>query len=467
MIRFRPLAALALPGLLTACAASLPPAPPLPAVSPAAWHSTLPPASAGALASWWEQQSEPLLPELIRAAQEASPDLASARARIAQARAERVAAGAALAPSASLDASATRTRGQNGAPHLSSGLAGLNLAWEIDLFGAGRASRDAAQARLELAEAQWHGSRVALAAETANAYEELRRCWQLQRVAEADAASRAESARLTRLAAAAGLESPANLAMAEASAAEGAGQARAQQTQCAAGVQALAALTAVEAATLRARLQQAGLTQGALGGPQLGGIGLAALPAAVLAQRPDVYAAERAVAAASADAGAAVAAQYPRLGLQGMVAVTRSRAGGVDTRGDTWSIGPLALSLPVFDGGTRYANEQAARAAYAAAVSAYQATVRQAVREVEEALLQLDGTAARAADAQRALDGYQTAFRATEARYRSGMASLFELEQARRAQLGAETALVNLQRERSAAWISLYRAAGGGWSRQP
>ena len=106
----------------------------------------------------------------------------------------------------------------------------------------------------------------------------------------------------------------------------------------------------------------------------------------------------------------------------------------------------------------------AAKARYELAAINYQASARKAVREVEEALVNLDSTAARRDDARTALDGYRTAFVATEERYKNGLASLLELEDARRTRLAGKNAVVSLQRERSAAWVALYRAAGGGWT---
>jgi outer membrane protein TolC len=105
----------------------------------------------------------------------------------------------------------------------------------------------------------------------------------------------------------------------------------------------------------------------------------------------------------------------------------------------------------------------AAVARYEAAANLYRATVRRAVREVEESLVNLDSIAARSNDAQIAIDGFMTSLEAAKLRYEKGFDSLIDLEEARRSKLGAETALVNLQRERIAAWIGLYRAAGGGW----
>ena len=103
------------------------------------------------------------------------------------------------------------------------------------------------------------------------------------------------------------------------------------------------------------------------------------------------------------------------------------------------------------------------RQRYDAAVQVYRAQVRKAVSEVEQALLQLASTAARSADADQAAAGYRRSFTATEARWRAGLASLVELEDARRTSLAAQTALVSLQQERMNAWIALYRAVGGGW----
>jgi outer membrane protein TolC len=87
------------------------------------------------------------------------------------------------------------------------------------------------------------------------------------------------------------------------------------------------------------------------------------------------------------------------------------------------------------------------------------------VREVEAALVNLESARSRSDDARTAAEGYRASFTGTEARYRGGLGSLFELEDARRTLFAAETALVGLQRERAAAWIALYRALGGGWAR--
>ncbi len=451
-------AALVLPLWLGACAVQRPPAA-VSALLPAQWQAPLPHGGQAAhLARWWEQWNDPLLGELIAAAQEVSPTLASARSRLAQARAAQGTAESGLAPR--VDATLGVSRGNNPAPLplATRAQGGLQAAWELDLFGAQRASVQASQARVTGAEAGWHEARVSVAAETASAYLGLRACAQQLAVAEGDAASRAQTARLTDLSAGAGFTAPATAALARASAAEASARLRQQRAQCEVERKTLVALAGFEEATLSQRL--AAPWQPAMPDTLFT---VAALPAQVLAQRPDVRQAELAVAAASADVGAARADRYPRLSLAGTVVAGTVRTGGVSTDVQTWAIGPLALTLPVFDGGRRSANVQAAQARYDEAVSLYRAQVRRAVSEVEQALVTLDSARARVGDARTAAEGFRASFTATEARHRAGLASLVELEDARRLQLAAETALVNLQRELHNAWIGLYRAAGGGW----
>ncbi|WP_428582343.1 TolC family protein, partial [Piscinibacter sp.] len=206
------LAALAATMALAGCASLDAAAPATPAAPAAAqWQAPLPAADPGAeLRQWWQQFDDPLLPRLIAAAQAASPTLADARARIEQARAARVAGGAALGPTLDANAQAARGRFDLATPVGTSAGASLQAAWEIDLFGGVRAGRDAAQARLEGAQASWHDARISVAAETASAYLALRACEAQLAQTELDAASRAETARLTELSAKAGFQAPAS-----------------------------------------------------------------------------------------------------------------------------------------------------------------------------------------------------------------------------------------------------------------
>ncbi|MEJ8822266.1 efflux transporter outer membrane subunit [Variovorax humicola] len=484
---------------LSACSLTRPPRE-VSAPMPAQWHAPLPPTPASTpvpvpaptpagsaalphdgsvrvLTEWWRQLEDPLLVELIDAAENASPTLASAAARVSEARANSIAAGAALLPNLAGTASASRGNSQfagasgfGGSTTTASAStatliattmqAGLQASWEIDLFGKLRAGRDASTLRLAGADARWHQARVSIAADTANLYFNERACEQLVTVAENDATSRGETARLTELSMRAGFTAPADAALARASAADATNRLTLQRSQCAVVRAGLVALTGLDANVLD---QKMAATPADRALPRIHAI--ASVPAEALAQRPDLYSAELDVAAASAAVGEAQSARYPRLSLTGSVGRLQLRTQGFTEALDTWSVGPLSLTVPIFDGGALKANVDAATSRYDEAASVYRGNVRQAVREVETALLNLDSTARRADDADVAVQNYQASLDAMQARYVSGLANLLDLETSRRLLINALTARVQLQQERSDAWVALYRAMGGGWVR--
>ncbi len=417
-------------------------------------------ASAAALRDWWQQFDDPLLAELIGAAQGASNTLAQAAARIAQSRSELTSAEARSLPTVDTSAALTRSAITFGGPVLLRTLAQVQAqaAWEIDLFGGIARSREGAVARVLARQAQFQDAQVALAAEVGNAYVGLRHCERLINLSEADARSRAETARLTELTGRAGLQAPAIVALARASAADAANQLLQQRAECDVLVKSLVVLTDRDEPALRVDLSK---STARLPVPRM--FRVDQLPANVLRQRPDLAGLERELAAASADIGKAEAARYPALSLTGNVGPLRSSINGLTVNATTWSIGP-SLTLPLFDGGRRVADVVAAKARYTAAESAYRERVRVAVREVEEALVRLASADAREQFAIDALDGYREALQGAQVRFDSGLGNLIDLELARREAVRAETVLSQLQRDRVSAWVSLYRAVGGGWT---
>ncbi|MCZ2496943.1 efflux transporter outer membrane subunit [Xylophilus sp. Kf1] len=451
-------ATLAASALLAGCATARPPAqPPIPV--PPGWHASLPhQGSVAEMRDWWHQLDDPLLVTLIDAAEGASPTLAQATSRLLQARGNRTVAGAALLPSADFNASVQRGFNAQVLGIATQAQAGPTASWDADLFGANAAARDAAQARLEGARASWHDARVAVAADVANQLDTLRNCRRLLAVAASDARSRNETARLSDLSAQAGFQAPADAALARGSAADGDARLTQQRAGCEVNLKALVALTALDEDDLRQRIAGAGEVE-----PPTALFLVPPLPARLLEQRPDIRAAALEVAAVSAEVGEAEAARYPRLTLQGSVSRARLSYGGRDLGFTNWQVGPVALSLPIFDGGRVRANVRSVQARYDEAAAQLNARARQAVREVEESLVNLQAANDRVASADTAADGYRKALAGTQARYDAGLASLIALEDVRRTALASETARVNLKRERMAAWISLYRAVGGGW----
>lgn len=445
--------------LMSGCAITTPDPRP-PTAAPARWQGPLP--HGGQLAAaldWWAAVGDPVLVELIAAAQQDNPALAAALARIDQARAAARLAGASLIPRLEANTTASRAKTQMPPPPMAytSGSASADAVWELDLFGALRRGREAAVARAEAARLQWHDARVTLAAEVAQAYLDLRTCEALVAIYREDHEALARLKELTGRKVASGFGAPADLELVTASTAEGSSRVRGQDAQCRLNRITLAWLTGLEAGALETRLAAG---RGQL--PQPAGLAVQAIPAEVLAQRPDLAALEQELMAGSLDVGVAQAERYPKLRLTGSIGYSRVRALGESFGGPQWSIGP-GLIAPLFDGGRSAALVAQADARFAEAVATWQQRARLAVREVETALVRIDGAEARLGDADTAVAAFQRYQKATETRYETGAGSLFEQEDARRSTLQASGAALQLRAERFAAWLSLYKAVGGGW----
>jgi len=335
----------------------------------------------------------------------------------------------------------------------------LQTSWEIDVFGAARVARMALAGQTLGSQAQWHDARVSVAAEVASTYYALAHCWKAHAVAEEDLASRQRSRDISARSLQAGMLAPAAYAQVQAEVAQSQLRLIQQSSQCDLSTKALVALTGEDEALVRS------VMRGLVLPDDLTGFAVTRIPAQALVQRPDVFAAERDVALASAQVGRAKARRWPGLSLGGSIGALRYASAGVDTDMTTWSFGPLALTLPVFDAGQRAALVDAASADYVAAVASYRGKVRQAVREVEEALVVLDSTLQRDKDTGAVRDARLQNLAAAQSRERSGLASTLEVEEARRAVLAARADVLALQLERKRAWVALYRAAGGGWER--
>jgi len=446
--------------MLTACAVGPSHTPPVVTAVPA-WQAPVPHGGdVAALASWWSRWNDPVLVGLVEAAQATNPSLEQAVARISQARAVQVIAGSTALPGVTAIASAMRSSSgvaANGPAAMSNVSTSLQAAWELDLFGGNRRTREAADARFIARNIDWHSARVSLAAEVAATYVSLRINQALLTGFERDAASRSETSRLTGLKTDAGFEAPANAALARASASEAAARLTAQRAQVDLDIKALVALTGLAESVLRKTLMTDRVKP-----PSPARFKVNAIPAAALAQRPVLAAAERDLAALTAEIGVAEADRYPRISLTGSVGYSVSRMAGFTNDGATWGFGP-SITVPLFDAGRRSANVDLARARYAEALAGYKAAATRAVREVEEALTQLQAAQTRLPQLNAALEGFVSFEKAAQARLSAGAGSVLELEDARRAVLGAQVAVLALERERANAWISLYRAAGGGW----
>ncbi|KAF1046047.1 MAG: Outer membrane protein OprJ [Herbaspirillum frisingense] len=468
-VRLWPLLPWCGPLLLIGCATGQLP-PQVDAQAPSSWREAWPDAplphqgEPARLQEWWRGYGDAALTQLIDAAQRNSPSLAAARTRMAQAGADHATAWAALRPRLDGQVAVVRESvhetGRRRTDLASTAQLGLQASWDLDLAGGQRAARHAAMLRAAGATRGWHAARVAVAAETAQYYFALRHCRRQNDLMRQEAAAQRRVEALSAAMAQAGMEAALGHAQESARSAQSDLQVADLGARCKAEIKSLTALTGVDETELHVWLDEAG----ELPDPDAGAFRLQALPAQLLRQRPDVLAAESDVAAASAEFDQVQRSRYPRLTLRGTIGVAKSRAGdsGAGTF-TTWNLGPLALDVPLYDGGAHGAAVEASQARYAEAVSHYRASVRKAVADVETALLELNAGAERSRALQALLRSRDTELRSARAAYRAGLASEAQWRQAQRSWLAGRIEEGERRHQRRMAWLALYRAVGGGW----
>lgn len=435
--------------------------------TPVSWRAKLPhDGSVAGLAKWWENFDEPALTGLVVSAEENSPTIATAIARVREGRTFVRSARALFWPAMSGSGSLTRGKNVNGSAESVSDSSGSRVAtvtsaavdasWELDLFGGNRRNAQAARARLESVEADWHDARVTLAAEVANTFTSARQHRRLIVLYEQELISRRTSERLVALKVREGSAPIADSLLAEASTADAASLLQTERGMLEQACNQLVMLTGLTYAQVWSALATND------GIPRITTSLILGVPAKEIAQRPDVRSAERLLSAASADIGVAIADALPSLSLAGNIGVNSTRTDKQTSTLSSWSFGPR-LNVPIFSAGAKAANIEGARAKYDQALAEYQSTVWKAVREIEDTFVRIDTLAHRLGCARRAAENYSAYFFATEQSYREGMSSLLELETARRQSHGAQESLLSVELDQAHAWIALYKALGGGW----
>jgi multidrug efflux system outer membrane protein len=188
----------------------------------------------------------------------------------------------------------------------------------------------------------------------------------------------------------------------------------------------------------------------------------AGLPSELLANRPDILAAEQDLRAARANVGAARAAFFPSISLTGQAGFTSSQLGNlVGPKGLGWSFGPT-ISLPIFDWGARRGDLTVARARETIAVATYEKTVQTAFREVADGLAGRRYLREQIGAQERAVAAQRTLARLAESRYQNGVAQYLEVLDAERSLFAAEQTLIVLRGNDLQNLVSLYTALGGG-----
>ncbi|MHA6721674.1 efflux transporter outer membrane subunit [Sphingomonas sp. RS2018] len=423
------------------------------------------------LTSWWQRFDDPLLQRLVASAATTNLDVAQAVARLRQARESLVQSRGELLPRVTGSGGYSRNVNLVGGTSTivlpdgtvtnisrgdsSSFSVGASVNYQVGLFGEIRRT-------VEATRAQYEASGYTLASVILSTQGEIARNYILARAAQAQLATARSSLALqddnfeiAGFRVQAGLVSSLDSEQARLQRAQTAATIPTIEANYNSAVSRLGVLTGQAPGALKAEMAAArpipiGTTPGGIG-----------FPADVLRQRPDVLAAERNLAAATARIGVAKAALYPALAITGNANTNATSIGNLfETVAGTLFAG---LTQLIFDGGRAKSGVRSSEAAAQEAFAAYKGTVLAALEDVETAAVALNTADARVRAFSTALDAAQTTALLSRSQYRSGLTDFTTLTQAESGLLNARNGLVQAEADRSTALVQLYLALGGGW----
>lgn len=419
--------------------------------------------TAPADANWWRLYDDPVLDGLVADALAANTDVRVAVARIAKARAALREVRGDRLPSTNLSAGANYGRVSEGQVPAGADRegwqvdAGLTVGYEVDLFGRIGRGVEAARGDLAAVEADADAVRVTIVAETARAYADAASSAERLAVAEKIVSLLDQSVKLTARRAEVGLTTRLDTARVAALRNQRAADIPAIAAERDAALFRLATLTGRTPADLPP-VAAARTTTLRLDQPIPVGDG-----AALLARRPDVAAAERRLAAATARIGVATADLYPRVTLGASVGQTSSGLGDLFGGGPLrWLLGPL-ISWNFLNQEATRARIEGAEADTQAALATFDGTVLRALEETETALSGYAHMLDRRTALQSARDEAQVAVRITRAQQREGAIDGLAALDAERTFAEAEGALALADARIADAQVDLFRALGGRW----
>jgi len=407
--------------------------------------------------NWWRLYDDPVLDGLIADALAHNTDVRAAVARLARARAALREVKVDRLPQGGVSAGVTRGRDPGQSETTTSFDAGLQVAYEVDLFGRVSRSIEAGRGDVAAAEADADAVRVAIVSDTARAYADASSAAERLAVAEHIVELLGRSLDLTQKQVEIGQTTRLDTA-----------RIAALRNQRQAEIPALAAErdnALFRLATLTGRApaelpSAAGARNTSLRLDQPIPVGDGSQ---LLARRPDVRAAERRLAAATARIGVATADLYPQVTLGGSIGSSANSIANIFSNPIGFLLGPL-ISWSFSDHARARARVAGAEASTQEALAEFDGTVLRSLRETETALSAYANTLKRREALKAARDQADVAARIVRAQQREGQVDSLALLDAERTSAEAEAELANVEGQVATAQIDLFRTLAGGWS---
>ena len=418
---------------------------------------------------WWTKFNDPELNSLVARALVSNHELAAARYRVVEARADERVATSALFPTVDIGGGSFKSRGSAagfgspyGAPGLDSNLyqIGFDATYEADLFGGIRRSIEAAGDTKDATQDQLRSVQVSLLAEVARNYIGLRALQQRIKVVQANLIDQRRTLDVVQRQFDNGLATNFDVIRARAQLLTTESSLPTLQSGARQTIHGLSVLLGEQPMALSEELS----TDAPI--PPVPPAVPVGMPSELLRRRPDVMRAERILAAATAEQGVATSDLFPHLTLGGTAGVQSRRAENLFSQHDPSSgfylAGPSA-AWTIFDGGRRFANIDKSKARVAEALAIYEGTVLGAMEDVENALTAYSHDQTRRETLQKLVAQAQEAVRIAHDKYSQGLLNLLDVIDVQRSLYASQDDLTVADQAVSSDLVALYKALGGGW----
>lgn len=413
--------------------------------------------------SWWKNFNDPVLNALIDKALTNNPDVKIAGTRIVESRANLSAEQSSLLPRADVSAGALRQSNRIAFPGpmdltqpFNTFQAGFDASWEMDLFGRHKRAIEAEKANLESSKALEENVKVSLIAEVARTYIDIRKYQAELEVVKNIVRENEAVLSVVKQRVGAGVSSGNDISAANA-----------------ALEQAKSEIPRYEDMLVKAKVsmdilvgEHPGATENIIKDnkpiPELNGKLLLAAPASIIANRPDIIASERKLAAAAANHSVAIAKFFPDVSVSGFMGLLNVKSEELlKNKSKSWSLGGNAL-MPLLNYGALSANLDIAKAGQKEALENYRKNIIAALADVERAVSAYEKGEEQRKSIHSKVEYSSKMLKIADMRYKQGLTSGIETIDAKKTLYNSQLQSIEVDATQAQNLIAVYKSLGGG-----